>query len=59
VEEVRVEIGGRNHPLGFSDDELFVRSNALDIEPEIDGPQSKPRREQKDGSPSPASGDEA
>jgi hypothetical protein len=59
VEEVGIEIGGRNHLLGFSDDELFVRSNALDVEPEVDGPQSKPRGEEKDRSPSPTSGDEA
>jgi hypothetical protein len=56
VEEVGVEIAGRKDPLRLPHDELFVRANALDVEPEVDGPQPQPGREEQQRTPSRAPG---
>ncbi len=52
VEKVGIEIPGLKHLLRFAHHELFVRSNALDVEPEVDGPHSEPDREEQQRTPS-------
>jgi len=52
VEEARVEIEGLQYPLRRSHHELFVRTHALDVQAEVEGPHAEPGGEKQHGSPS-------
>jgi hypothetical protein len=55
VEEMRIRVGCSQHSLRCADDVFFVRPQAVDVEPEIDGPEPQARGQEQQGD-SPHSG---